>query len=94
MPRFAISDILVEAVWCWAVIGACLASIDSHRLSWISSGLDQGRGSDSCRLSWISSGLDQGRGSDSCRLSWISSGLDQGLAGVLIAVSCHLLVVG
>ena len=76
MPRFAISDILVEAVWCWAVIGACLASIDSHRLS------------------WISSGLDQGRGSDSCRLSWISSGLDQGLAGVLIAVSCHLLVVG
>ena len=76
MPRFAISDILVEAVWFWAVIGACLASIDSHRLS------------------WISSGLDQGRGSDSRRLSWISSGLDQGLAGVLIAIPCHLLVVG
>jgi len=55
MPQFAISDILVEAVWFWAVIGACLASIDSHHLSWISSGLDQGRGSDSHRLSWISS---------------------------------------
>jgi len=37
MPQFAISDILVEAVWFWAVIEACLASIDSHHLSWISS---------------------------------------------------------
>jgi len=29
MPQFAISDVLVEAVWFWAVIGACLARIDS-----------------------------------------------------------------